>query len=52
MRHQSKIVLFANYAMKFESLGDMQCHMLTEHMQNGDYQVPRLKSTIDKNTRE
>jgi hypothetical protein len=25
---------------KFESLGDMQHHMLTEHMQKGDYQIP------------
>ena len=23
---------------KFESLGDMQRHVLTEHMQKGDYQ--------------
>jgi hypothetical protein len=25
---------------KFESLGDMQRHVLTEHMQKGDYQIP------------
>ena len=25
---------------KFESLGDMQRHVLTEHMQKGDYQLP------------
>jgi len=25
---------------KFDSLGDMQCHVLTEHMQKGDYQIP------------
>jgi hypothetical protein len=25
---------------KFESLGDMQCHVLTEHMQKGDYHIP------------
>jgi hypothetical protein len=25
---------------KFESLGDMQHHVLTEHMQKGDYQIP------------
>jgi hypothetical protein len=24
---------------KFESLGDMQHHVLTEHMQKGDYQI-------------
>jgi hypothetical protein len=28
------------YNAKFESLGDMQHHVLTEHMQKGDYQVP------------
>ena len=26
--------------VKFESLGDMQRHVLTEHMQKGDYQIP------------
>jgi hypothetical protein len=25
---------------KFESLGDMQRHVLTGHMQKGDYQIP------------
>jgi hypothetical protein len=25
---------------KFGSLGDMQRHVLTEHMQKGDYQIP------------
>jgi hypothetical protein len=25
---------------KFDSLGDMQRHVLTEHMQKGDYQIP------------
>ena len=30
---------------KFESLGDMQRHVLTEHMQKGDYQFP---SEIDR----
>jgi len=25
---------------KFESLGEMQSHVLTEHMQKGDYQIP------------
>ena len=25
---------------KFESLGDMQRHVLIEHMQKGDYQIP------------
>ena len=25
---------------KFESFGAMQSHVLTEHMQKGDYQVP------------
>jgi hypothetical protein len=25
---------------KFESLGDMQRHILIEHMQKGDYQIP------------
>jgi CRISPR/Cas system endoribonuclease Cas6 (RAMP superfamily) len=25
---------------KFDSLGDMQHHVLTEHMQKGDYQIP------------
>jgi zinc homeostasis transcription factor Zap1-like protein len=25
---------------KFESLDDMQRHVLTEHMQKGDYQIP------------
>jgi hypothetical protein len=25
---------------KFDNLGDMQRHTLTEHMQKGDYQVP------------
>jgi hypothetical protein len=25
---------------KLESLGDMQRHVLTEHMQKGDYQFP------------
>ncbi len=25
---------------KFESFGAMQRHVLTEHMQKGDYQVP------------
>ncbi len=25
---------------KFESLGDMQHHVLTEHMQKGNYQIP------------
>jgi hypothetical protein len=25
---------------KFESLGDMQRHVLAEHMQKGDYQIP------------
>jgi hypothetical protein len=29
---------------KFESLGDMQRHTLTEHMQKGDYQI-HLEST-------
>jgi hypothetical protein len=28
----------------FESLGDMQRHTLTEHMQKGDYQI-HLQST-------
>jgi hypothetical protein len=28
---------------KFESLGDMQDHVLTEHMQKGDYQIPLHK---------
>jgi hypothetical protein len=28
---------------KFESLGDMQYHVLTEHMQKGDYQIPLEK---------
>ena len=27
----------------FESLGDMQHHVLTEHMQKGDYQIPLHK---------
>jgi len=25
---------------KFDNLGDMQRHTLTEHMQKGDYQIP------------
>ena len=25
---------------KFDSLGDMQRHVLTEHMQKGEYQIP------------
>lgn len=25
---------------KFDSLGDMQMHVLVEHMQKGDYQIP------------
>ncbi|HET7389464.1 MAG TPA: hypothetical protein VFJ51_01475 [Nitrososphaeraceae archaeon] len=25
---------------KFDSLGDMQHHVLTEHMQKGDYHIP------------
>lgn len=25
---------------RFESLGDMQHHVLTEHMQKGDYRLP------------
>jgi hypothetical protein len=25
---------------KFESLGDMQRHVLTEYMQKGNYQIP------------
>jgi hypothetical protein len=29
---------------KFDSLGDMQRHVLTEHMQKGDYQI-HLEST-------
>jgi len=28
---------------KFESLGDMQYHVLTEHMQKGDYRIPLEK---------
>jgi len=28
---------------KFESLGDMHRHTLTEHMQKGDYQIPLEK---------
>jgi hypothetical protein len=28
---------------KFESLGDMQLHVLTEHMQMGDYEIPLEK---------
>ena len=28
---------------KFESLGDMQHHVLTEHMQKGDYRIPLEK---------
>ena len=28
---------------KFDSLGDMQRHVLTEHMQKGDYQIPLKK---------
>ena len=28
---------------KFESLGDMQRHVLIEHMQKGDYQIPPEK---------
>ena len=31
---------------KFESLGDMQRHVLIEHMQNGEYQIP--SENIDK----
>jgi hypothetical protein len=26
---------------KFDSLGDMQQHVLLEHMQRGDYQIPQ-----------
>jgi hypothetical protein len=29
--------------VKFESLGDMQHHVLTEHMQKGDYRIPLEK---------
>ena len=28
---------------KFDSLGDMQRHVLIEHMQKGDYQIPQEK---------
>jgi hypothetical protein len=28
---------------KFDSLGDMQRHVLLEHMQKGDYQIPPEK---------
>jgi hypothetical protein len=28
---------------KFDSLGDMQHHVLTGHMQKGDYQIPPYK---------
>ena len=28
---------------KFDSFGDMQQHVLTEHMQKGDYQIPTYK---------
>jgi len=28
---------------KFESLGDMQRHVLIEHMQKGDYEIPPEK---------
>jgi hypothetical protein len=28
---------------KFESLGDMQRHVLTEHMQKGNYKIPSYK---------
>ena len=28
---------------KFDSLGDMQRHVLTEHIQKGDYQIPLEK---------
>jgi hypothetical protein len=28
---------------KFDSLGDMQHHVLTEHMQKGDYEIPLEK---------
>jgi hypothetical protein len=28
---------------KLESLGDMQHHVLIEHMQKGDYQIPLEK---------
>jgi hypothetical protein len=28
---------------KFDSLGDMQRHVLIEHMQKGDYEIPQEK---------
>ena len=28
---------------KFESLGEMQHHVLTEHVQKGEYQIPLEK---------
>ena len=28
---------------KFDSLGDMQRHVLIEHMQKGDYEIPQQK---------
>jgi hypothetical protein len=31
---------------RFESLGDMQHHVLTEHMQKGDYQIYLEKTNV------
>ena len=33
---------------KFESLDDMQHHVLTEHMQKGDGRIPKRKVTVEK----
>jgi hypothetical protein len=32
---------------KFDSLGDMQRHVLTEHMQKGDYQIHLESTNVD-----
>ncbi|MFL6321069.1 MAG: hypothetical protein ACJ72Q_11395 [Nitrososphaeraceae archaeon] len=32
---------------KFERLGDTQRHVLTEHMQKGDYQIPSKREMVD-----
>jgi hypothetical protein len=31
--------------VKFESLADMQRHVLTQHMQRGDYQIPSSENS-------
>jgi hypothetical protein len=32
---------------KFDSLGDVQHHVLTEHMQKGNYRIPLEKRNTD-----